>query len=62
MPMIPPPPPSVIALDNAGSDHVLGTQGMVVLTLGVTFTVVMIVIALAIIIRTELDNRRSGRP
>ena len=62
MPMIPPPPPSLGALGAADQAHVLGRSGTVALVLGVTFTVVMIVIALGIVVRTELENRRRGRP
>lgn len=62
MPMIPPPPPSIAALGGTGPAHDLGTTGMVVVVLGTAFTVVMIVIALAIVVRTELENRQGRRP
>jgi hypothetical protein len=62
MPTIPPPPPSLAAIGGTGPVHDLGTTGMVVLVLGTSFTVVMIVIALAIVVRTELDNRQGSRP
>ena len=62
MPMIPPLPPSLVVLGGKGPGHDLGTSGMVVLVIGVTFTVVMVIIAVGIAVRTELDNRRSGKP